>query len=341
MPLPSLTDLEGRYFIPAFGGPRHSGDVVVIAHVDGEAYFAAIADALDKCVGPGDKIYIASWAFAPDFHLRDVEDPSKPKAGGTTLGALLVDKAALDVDVRIILGAPYFSSGREGLYPIDREWWIRAKLENIFSEWFTQGNIREARRLRSSTRGTAKPLEGRVLLDWGGSTGDSRHEKTTVVYSHSTRELRAFVGGIEFRPGRISNPLHDSVPGVDGKESWHDIGVELFGSAADSVLDNFITRWIEADTLPATMYMLDGVPDLYNNWTAGSPSKPSSPLHPAPLSAPNGETSVCILRSYEAIRANLPFSGKTIPWNTLPAVVISEILDYCGRPSTAPPDTST
>lgn len=331
MPDPTLIQLEDKYFTPAFGGTRHSGDVVVIPHVDGEAYFSAIADALDKCQGQGDKIYIASWLFSPDFDLRT---PSGATGSGPVLGKVLFDKVSLGADVRIILGTPLFSSGTDGVGLGDPTWWINnlVNLANEGIESIVQNNIIAALSLRNSKRSnqTASPFYGRVLMDWSGIDPDPRHEKTTIIYSESTKELRAFVGGIDFDSGRISNPLHNT-PQQNGRDTWHDVGIEIHGSAAASALENFITRWNETATLPKRTYKvpLDDGATIDGEFNPEvEPTPPTQPAHAVHPTSINSPASVCILRSYEAYRSLTPWRRKKVlEWDTLPATPILEIFD--------------
>jgi hypothetical protein len=328
MPSPTLADLEAKYFIPAFGGPRHSGDVVVTPHVDGEAYFGAIADALDKCLGPGDKIYIASWLFSPEIDLRSRAGMTGP---GPSLGKILFDKASRGADVRIVVGTPMWSSGTEGLNPVEDQFWMN-KLVKFLGEGIddiVENNIVGVLSLRQTGNGSQYPFAGKVLMDWSGIDPDPRHEKTTIIYSAATKELRAFVGGIDYDPGRISNPLHAARLG-DGSPTWHDAGIEIYGSAAASVLDNFITRWIETATLPPRRYKLalaDGtkIDEEFNPLVEPSlPSRPTNAEHPP---AASGRPSVCILRSYEGHRAITRWRrNKVLNWHTLPGPVL-EIRD--------------
>jgi phosphatidylserine/phosphatidylglycerophosphate/cardiolipin synthase-like enzyme len=318
---PTITDLEDKYFDPALGLTPYYGNVDVIPHVDGVAYFNAIADALDICQGPGDKIYITAWVFAPGFNLRTPAGISTPTAG-PSLGTLLVDKAKLGADVRIVLGAPYFSSGTEGISPSDFIWAVNRIVQAFDVAGGIRGvfdnNVSVARRLRSSDRGGVRPLEGCVLLDWGGRTPDSRHDKSTVIFSAATGQLRAFVGGIDFASERISDPQH-TPPHADQTPSWHDAGLELFGSAAEAVLDNFITRWIETATLPPASVSYGGVAELFNPLIESTPPTPASGVgHPISSGGP----SVRVLRSYDTIRALRVWrETRNLPWHSLPSGV--------------------
>jgi phosphatidylserine/phosphatidylglycerophosphate/cardiolipin synthase-like enzyme len=323
--MPTLEQLETKYFPSPFSGVPHSNDTVVIPHVDGVLYFGAIADALDQCTGPGDRIYIASWCFQPDFPLRLV-------VGSPTLSNLLLEKAADGADVRIIIASPRFSIGREGRRPDEVEYWkgLLAELGHL-SEIVSQ-NIRAARSLRSAKIGGKTPLSDRVLLDWGGYD-DSRHEKSTIIYSASSNELHAFVGGIDFRSDRMVDEAHVTSY-LPNKTYWHDAGVQLRGGAAAAVLGNFRTRWDETVTLPGERFLLDGVKESFMPTTVMTPpTQPPSPTQPPPSVVPAGEyigTSVRILRSYDKIRVHSPWlsekNEKNLPWKTLPPEGIREIL---------------
>jgi phosphatidylserine/phosphatidylglycerophosphate/cardiolipin synthase-like enzyme len=327
---PTITDLEDKYFDPALGLTRYYGNVEVIPHVDGIAYFNAIADALDTCQGPGDKIYITAWVFAPYFSLRQPTGISVSPAG-PNLDELLVDKAKRGADVRIVLGAPYFSSGTEGLPPYNIIWSVNRLVEkfdiaggirSVFNN-----NVYVARDLRSADRGGVQPLRGRVLLDWGGRTPDSRHDKSTVIFSAATGQLRAFVGGIDFDSGRISDPQH-TPPHSDEMPSWHDAGLELFGNAAEGVLDNFITRWVETATLPPESLSYGGAVELFNPVIeSAQPTHASGAGHPISSSGP----SVRILRSYDSIRAlRIWLNTPNLAWHSLPGGVY-EVLRVLSR----------
>lgn len=317
MPPPTLSGLEQKYFaVGGFLGTPHSADTVVTPHVDGESYFAAIADVLDTCKGSGDRIYIASWWLEPAISLR-----TTPGAKG--LDTILIDLADAGADVRVIAAAPRFSVGTEGLSPANVAFWV-AKVASVAGlAKFPQINVRAVRKLRATLRAAKMPLEGRVLLDWGGRA-DARHEKSTVIYSATTGQLHAFVGGIDFGKVQLADELHATGP-------WHDVGVQLHGGAASAVLGNFRTRWTETVTLPRQRYMLDGIAEEFNPTIESAPPGPAPAALPAlPASVPAGSylgSSVRVLRSYEGIRAFSPWlDEKNIPWDTLPAQGIGEIL---------------
>ena len=195
--MPTLEELEQKYFPPGLPpGEPNWADTLVVPHVDGEAYFAAIAGAIEACTGQGDHIYITSWCFDPTIYLR-----STP--GSKTLEDLLLDKAKLGADVRAIVAAPRFSYGLDGRWPWDLEFWVAAPLVIMGEDLVkvVRNNIRAVRALRAA----GKPvLDSKILLDWGGRN-DSRHEKVTLVYNLAQDELRAFVGGIDFQIDRKSD----------------------------------------------------------------------------------------------------------------------------------------
>ena len=63
----TVEELEDtKYFPPLLNlGVKHRADTVVTTHVDGVAYFGAIADVLKTMDGPGDRLYITSWNLDP------------------------------------------------------------------------------------------------------------------------------------------------------------------------------------------------------------------------------------------------------------------------------------
>lgn len=311
---PTLGDLEQTYFpFGGFLGTPHSADTVVTMHIDGEAFFDAIADVLDTCTGGG-FVYIASWWFDPDTVLRTT-------TGSPKIGTILVDLADAGVDVRLILATPRYSVGIEGLKAHKVDFWLAAA--SIGGAAFVpQINVRAGRALRASKRGGKTPLEGRVLMDWGGRA-DTRHEKSVIVYSATTGKLHAFVSGLDFAPLRLTDDRHVAT-------AWHDVGVELEAGAAAAVLGNFRTRWTETATLPTQRCMLDGVSEVFN--PVIEPTNTSAaPVSAAgvPANVPPGSylgTSVRVLRSYEGIRAFSPWGTvPDLPWATLPASGIKEI----------------
>lgn len=319
MMAPTLGELETKYF-PAgpFLGTPHSGDTVVTPLVDGLEFFSAVYDVLASCTGSkDDRIYVASWVFDPDLIL---------KPGTKSLGTILTDLAATGADVRIIIGAGRFGLGTEGFWPWDATWWT-ATLLKAQPELgkVMKGNVRAARALRAVSRDGNRPLESRVLLDWGGNV-DSRHEKSTVIYSAATNKLHAFVGGIDYEPLRMADESH-------ANGWWHDAAVKLEEGAAEAVLGNFRTRWTETATLPGMRYMLDGVVEPFNPLiTMSNPSPAPSPRPSLPTEVTKPSylgSSIRVLRSYDKIRVRAPFYAddlpQDIPWATLPSTGIREI----------------
>jgi len=316
-PPPSLDELEFKYFLArgVGGGIPYSGETVVIPHVDGESYFGAIADALDQCEGPGDRIYIASWYLNPSMPLRT-------SAGSELLQEILLKKAEKGADLRIIVATPRFSIGPVGTNPAKVEWWLGAMGGKALSQ-FTHQNIRAVMNLRHGLGITTHRIDGRVLMDWGGRN-DARHEKSTIIYSLKTKELRAFIGGMDYAPDRMANELHTTLAPLP----WHDVGVELRGGAAMAVLENFQTRWTETATLPSQHYWIDDSKWVFNTFIEHPPpSQPTNLAQPVVSAGAYAGSSVRILRSYEGIRAFSPWlNRKDLPWNTLPPTGIREIL---------------
>jgi phosphatidylserine/phosphatidylglycerophosphate/cardiolipin synthase-like enzyme len=309
-------ELEQKYFPSTLSpGVPNWDDAIVIPHVDGEEYFAAIADAIDQCQGAGDRIYIASWMFKPDMALRTA-------AGAPLLNDLLVQKAGAGVDVRVIVATPRYMIGTSTASPWDQAYWIGLTSRITPLPPIVATNIRAARALRAASSGGGTPLKDTVLMDWGG-WGDSRHEKTTIVYVASTNILRAFVGGMDFRIDRMADEQHATGP-------WHDVGVEIRAGAAAAMTANFVTRWEETRTLPSQTCRLDGITEEFNpSVSATPPTPPSQPPEQLPTTVPAGQylgAGVRAVRSYDTVRAFEPYwLSPHIPWKTLPTTGIQEV----------------
>ena len=314
--MPPIGQLEDKYFptlLPP--GVPNWHETLVVPHVDGDAYFAAIADALDAVSGPGDRIYITTWCFNPELTLRRGQASSR-------LEDILLAKSQAGADVRVIAAAPRFSFSSEGRNPFEVDFWVWASaavfgrdLEDIVTQ-----NVRSIRYLRQQG---GPQMAQRLLLDWGGRA-DSRHEKVTIVYNSALNELRAFVGGIDYREDRRSDEPHDN-------GWWHDGGFELLAGAAAAVAANFLTRWIETSTLPPQMYMLDGIAEQFNPTTALlAPWTASGTPKPLPAAAQPGQylgASVRVIRSYDMIRAmKVSYTDPYLQWQTLPPLGVRETL---------------
>ncbi len=310
----TLEDLEHKYFPPGSDlGTAHHADTVVTTHVDGVAYFGAIADVLDTLHGPGDRLYVASWHLDVATRLRGGE-------GEPDLGQRLRDLAGAGVDVRVIVAVP-----RHSLSPFEKPVWRwdfwRSPLASALRQ-YSYPNIDSVRRLRG-TNGVS-PLANRVLVDWSGGL-DTRHEKLTIAYSARSGELHAFVGGMDYVPDKLASERHTGTP----KANWHDVGVQLTGGGAESVLDIFWTRWRETGTLPERMYWLNGARKLFNPGVQPPPHDLRPPRSTPPVNLPTGshlDVGVRIWRSYGRHKVT-PLGGDflRLAWNELPSQGIVEV----------------
>lgn len=313
----TVEELEDtKYFPPLLKlGVKHRADTVVTTHVDGVAYFGAIADVLKTMGGPGDRLYITSWNLEPTL---------RPLAGESDLTERLLSLAAAGADVRLIVAVPRYSLGPQGQSPISPDYWRTQRMKLGIAD-VARVNIASVRALRSTPRNGPPPLEKRVLVDWGGGN-DSRHEKCTIAYSATTGELHTFVGGLDFQPDRFADERHLGAPAVNW---WHDGGIQLQGGAADAVLDNFWTRWVETETLPARRYWFGGIAELFNPAVEPKPPQLKPPTSPLPGSTPAGSHSdagVRIWRSYASLRVEEVLrDGGRLPWHTLPPTGVVEV----------------
>src|SRR5262249_24571724 len=138
----TLPQLEQKYFA---SGVPHSQDTQVIPHLDAEAYWLAITEAINTTQNSDDVIYITSWLF-------DQMVPLNPPAESSRIGRLLHDKAAQGVDVRVIVWTGRFFIGKEHVET--KHWWDQSARFAGGIETFTgytqivQNNIDQVRDLR-------------------------------------------------------------------------------------------------------------------------------------------------------------------------------------------------
>lgn len=279
-----LPTLESRYFPPKGGK-----DVAPVSRrstvepiIDGEEYFEKLYNEIDA-LKAGDAWYVTGWWLDPDFEF----DNDKK------LVELLTERAEDGVDVRVIAWV-----NRQVIdYPT-----IAGKFADGF-EAVIHDNIHFAETLRGEAA-----LAGRVLIDWSGNAASSHHMKLNVFSRGGS--LSAFVGGIDYAPGRL-----DFAPHQDG---WHDAGVRVTGEAAKRVLDTVITRWTEASTLSAATYDIgEGTKD-YNP----APIVALTPPPPGPTPAKNLNTSVQVVRSFPDSKEFGFVKNKR--WSTLPRTGVHE-----------------
>ncbi len=162
-------------------------------------------------------------------------------------------------------------------------------------------------------------------MDWGSSEfSATRHDKSTIIYSKSTNELRAFLGGIDYDQTRMDNELHTllPVPYPAGGIGWHDVGVEREEVQAAAVLGNFRTRWEETSTLPPERHFrdIDGNVQEFNPKI--EPTKPSAGRPNLVVSG----SGVRVVRNYGKVRSLALWDEENhLPWATLPAGGVQEL----------------
>lgn len=306
--MPTLADLEAKYFPGTLGVVPHSQDTEVIAHIDGVAYFTALEAAIRRTTGSGDVIYLVNWYFHWDMKLLD---PAPP-----TIRDLLAQKIAAGVDVKIVLWTGRNQAPDKAVEFGDVGYWAQ-KFTDDFKR-VVETNMDSAEALRDFERppGT-KPFAHRVLLDWSGDTMGSRHQKYAVVYNQGLQEMRAFVGGMDLGPNRRADPTH-----ADDNHNWHDAAVELVGEAARGVWADFQIRWNETASLRPLGYRTSRKGITIFNPLIYPPIAGPGPTVTAPIMPPTTK-SVRILRSY----AENKDSWGSIPWNaTPPAGGLQEVL---------------
>jgi phosphatidylserine/phosphatidylglycerophosphate/cardiolipin synthase-like enzyme len=292
-----LANLEQRYFPPIPPFPTSRKDVALFNRagtlrplIDGPAYFGAIKTALDGLQG-GDACYIAGWSLASDFKFGD----------GAKLGDVLTGKAAVGVDVRVIVwGNPTLLS-----------------VGNVFGLEHFVATVRNNIRAAEDLRGRGVGWANRVLIDWSGGRRSSHHMKFTVIARGA--RLTAFVGGLDYMQNRVSAPMHIPEPPQVGKPralGVHEVGVEVTGHGAVEALLTFQTRWEEASTLSDATYDIGAGKRPYNPPASALVDLPGLMPDPVPAST---ETSVQVVRSFPADKE------PDRPWSTLPADGVHEV----------------
>jgi len=294
MPSTTLSALEGRYFPPpgtteAAPFTRNSSFEPII---DGRDFFGQLKSNIDS-LAAGDAWYVAAWWLDPMFRFTS----------GDSIGDLLVAKATAGVDVRVIVWA-------------NRQVIDHPTLAGMFGaapyQRVVRSNIGAAEDLRSRTDAAgARPLAGRVLIDWSGNAASSHHMKLNVFKRGD--QLVAFAGGIDYLQNRLDNPMHRP-PTM----AWHDAGARVGGDAAERVLSTYVTRWTEASTLSAATYDIGAGTKPYNP----PPLVPLAPPAPSPLPA-SPDTSVQVIRSIMDSKEFGLF--RNTPWSTLPRTGVHEI----------------
>lgn len=311
--MPTLADLESKYFPVDPTVVPNSQNTEVIAHIDGKDYFLALSAAINATTGSGDVIYIVGWTFSEDIQLDS--------ASTLTLKELLASKITLGVDVRIVIWTGRNQQPDNSVEFGDLGYWSGIVPGGNQYKSTVEANMVDAMTLRiHESPAGVKPFEYRVLMDWSGDTLGARHQKYVVVYNKSGQSLRAFVAGIDIEKQRQADSTHP-----DSAQSWHDAGVELIGEAARSVWADFKVRWEETLSLVAKNFILPSKGKRLFNPRAPTvaPGASRPPGNPGPLPLPGSAAitalpptgkSVRIVRTY----GELKDTWSSIPWTATP-----------------------
>jgi phosphatidylserine/phosphatidylglycerophosphate/cardiolipin synthase-like enzyme len=196
-----------EHFLDPAIAPVHRGDTRVETLVDGLDYFAAAAAAIARTGAPGDAIFLQGYQFAPDWQVPG--DPS-----GMTIGALMADRAARGVDVRVVLNTT--------AVPVN-PWRENESALRTFNGY--------------------PSLAGRGLADGAGASMiGTQHQKVLVVRAGG--ELTGFATGMDFVPDHFDVAPHGAKRWPDGSAwGWHDLAVRITGPAVRAMWDNFADCW--------------------------------------------------------------------------------------------------
>ncbi|MEX1314423.1 MAG: hypothetical protein AB1Z38_09600, partial [Desulfotignum sp.] len=178
--------------------------------IDGAAYFAAVADAIDQAQKT---IFIAAWDI--DSRITLLRGDEAPDVQ-TDLGDFLNAKAKRTLGLHVyILGWDF-----PMVYAMEREWMPIFKLG-----WKTHDRVF-------------------FHLDDQHPMGASQHQKLVVIDNQV-----AFCGGLDLTNSRWDTPEHRLndprrvTPEGDPYSPFHDIQVALEGEAAEALGQLFTDRW--------------------------------------------------------------------------------------------------
>ena len=241
--------------------------------VHGTTYFARLYQELST-LGPGDQIRFLAWRGDADQRLA---------GPGTELGLMLAGAARRGVDVRGLVWRSH--PDQEGYAEQEN-----AHLANVVNEG-----------------------GGEVLPDERVRRLGSHHQKLVVIRRRDrAAEDVAFIGGIDVCHGRGDDERHDGDPQPTDlgrrygpQPPWHDVQLEVRGSAVGDLEETFRERW--GDSTPL---------DHRNPWRArirrlADESRSASALPmvlPDPPSA--GDMAVQVLRTYPAKHPPFPFAPR-------------------------------
>ena len=200
--------------------------------VDGQAYFAALRDAL---IGARRSIHLLGWSFDPRVTLAPApagQDDLSPEIGHL-LTRLVQDRPGLDVRLLVWRSALPISA-TQGFFPHRARGWFRRT-------------------------GVDFRLDGDVPL------GACHHQKIIVIDGRL-----AFVGGADVMPGRWDSPAHPDHDRERGGR-WpprHEVMALVDGPAAVAFDGLFRARWAASqDAMPDATPAPPA--DLQDPWPAG------------------------------------------------------------------------
>lgn len=179
--------------------------------VDGEAYFSALASALEQA---REAVWIIGWDIDSRIRLRRGKEPGKDER----LGAFLDRLAASRPDLHIYLLEWDFAV----LYAFEREF-----LPVLSLDWQTHPRVR-------------------FELDASHPVGASHHQKLVVI-----DDRLAFVGGFDLACNRWDTPVHapDDPRRRDNGAVYppfHDVQMAVTGAAAKALGELARSRWERA-----------------------------------------------------------------------------------------------
>ncbi len=245
---------------------------VVTPLIHGATYFARLHEEL-SLLGRGDEVWFLDWRG----------DAGQRLAGdGTALGSVLSDAVGRGVDVR---GLVWRSHPDQAGY---------AEQENAhIAQVVTDAG-------------------GEVLPDERVRRFGSHHQKIVLLRHEDSAKDVAFIGGIDLCHGRGDDERHLGDPQpieldhrYGPRPAWHDIQLEVRGTAVGDLAETFRERWMDPTPLDRKSTRRARIGSATRRPRRASPLAPRRP-DPAPA----GTMGVQVLRTYPAKHPPFPFAPR-------------------------------
>jgi phosphatidylserine/phosphatidylglycerophosphate/cardiolipin synthase-like enzyme len=236
-------DELARKWAPAMGQAPAAGNQVE-PFISGAAAQYAMFEAITSATNQTHFIYLLGWYL-------DENLPLSPFGKGSTIRDLFTEKAALGVQIRVMLwlqpGKAQASdiedvaAADQPLGTLDKRLLREAEvdlelLQAIFGTAGQSSHFQIARWVNNLTTRDGRRKPGAAIVDWlTASIAGSHHQKLLIV--KGTGGLVGLVGGVDINPDRVKT-VHPNKG-----EPLHDVHCRVRGPAARDLIGVFAQRW--------------------------------------------------------------------------------------------------